>query len=143
MHTTEYVAFGKALLARLFLKLKVYITNLLSVYMIYKKSHVLNEVILFGFLHFWGFLRPSLLKIEWSLVLNFFSLMTYLSYVFLIDVSIFTTIDEKKQKQKLTLQIFLKDVTERKTMEIHKYSLLLIIGIFKTLNSLKSNYLRN
>ena len=42
--------------------------------MIYKKSHALNQVILFGFLYFWGFLRPSLLKIEWSLVLNFFFL---------------------------------------------------------------------
>ena len=35
--------------------------------------------------------------------------MTYLSYVFLLDASIFTTIDEKKQEQKSTLQIFLKD----------------------------------
>ena len=41
MHTTEYLAFGKALLGRLYT---------------YKKSHALNEVLLFGFLHFWGFL---------------------------------------------------------------------------------------
>ena len=52
VHTTEYLAFGKALLARLYLKVKVYITKLLSVYIIYKKSHALNEVILFGDLHF-------------------------------------------------------------------------------------------
>ena len=37
MHTTEYLAFGKALLGRLYT---------------YKKYHALNEVILFGFLHF-------------------------------------------------------------------------------------------
>ena len=43
--------------------------------------------------------------------------MTYLSYVFLLDASlfIFTTIDEKKEEQKSTYQIFLKDVTEEKT----------------------------
>ena len=40
--------------------------------------------------------------------------MTYLSYVFLLDVPIFTTIDEKNEEQKSTLQIFLKDVTEEK-----------------------------
>ena len=33
---------------------------------------------------------------------------------FLLDASIFTTIDEKKEEQKSTLQIFLKDVTEEK-----------------------------
>ena len=41
--------------------------------------------------------------------------MTYLNYVFLLDASIFTTIDEKREEQKATLQIFLKDVTEKKT----------------------------
>ena len=43
--TTEYLAFGKVLLARLYQKIKVYITNLLSVYtnnIIYKISHALN-----------------------------------------------------------------------------------------------------
>ena len=35
VHTTEHLAFGKALLARLYLKVKVYITNLQSVYIIY------------------------------------------------------------------------------------------------------------
>ena len=44
------------------------------------------------------------------------------SYVFLLDASIFTTIDEKKEEQKSTLQIFLKDVTEEKTVEIRKHS---------------------
>ena len=44
VHTTEYLAFAKVLLARLYLKVKVYITKLLGVYIIYKKSHTLNEV---------------------------------------------------------------------------------------------------
>ena len=51
-HTTEYLTFGKVQLARLYLKVKVYITKLLSVYTIYKKCNALNEVILLGFLNF-------------------------------------------------------------------------------------------
>ena len=35
--------------------------------------------------------------------------MTYLSYVFLLDASLFTTIYEKEEEQKSTFQIFLKD----------------------------------
>ena len=35
VHTTEYLAFGKALLARLYQKVKVYITKSLSAYIIY------------------------------------------------------------------------------------------------------------
>ena len=35
VHTTEHFAFGKLLLAGLYLKIKVYITKLLSVYIIY------------------------------------------------------------------------------------------------------------
>ena len=35
VHITEYLAFGKALLERLYQKVKVYITKLLSVYIIY------------------------------------------------------------------------------------------------------------
>ena len=35
VHTTEYLACGKALLAGLYLKVKVYITKSLSVYIIY------------------------------------------------------------------------------------------------------------
>ena len=58
---TEYLAFRKALLTRLYQKVKVYITNLLSVYVyiIYKKFHALNEIILFRvFIDFWGLLWP-------------------------------------------------------------------------------------
>ena len=50
VHTTEYLAFGKALLARLYLKVKVYITKLLCAHIIYERSHALNELILFVFL---------------------------------------------------------------------------------------------
>ena len=35
-----------------------------------------------------------------------------LNYVFLLDASMFTTIDGKKKEQKSTLQLFLKDVTQ-------------------------------
>ena len=51
MHTTEYLAFGKDLLARLYLTVKVYINKLLDVYIIYNKFHALNEVILFEYFH--------------------------------------------------------------------------------------------
>ena len=44
------------------------------------------------------------------------------SYIFLLDVTIFTTIDEKKEEQQSPFQIFLKDVTEEKNVKIHKYS---------------------
>ena len=47
--------------------------------------------------------------------------MTYIRYV-LLDASIFTTIDEKKEEQQQTLEIFLKRVTEGKDVEIHKHS---------------------
>ena len=52
VHTTEYLVFGKDLLARLYLTLKVYITKLLVAYIINIKSHAFNEVILCRFLHF-------------------------------------------------------------------------------------------
>ena len=55
VHAAEYLGFGKDLLAGL-VTVKVYITKLLGEYIIYNKSHALNKIILFGFLHFWGFL---------------------------------------------------------------------------------------
>ena len=42
--------------------------------------------------------------------------------IFLLDTSIFTKIDEKKEEQQSTLRIFLKDATEGKNVEIHKHS---------------------
>ena len=62
-----------------------------------------------------------LLDIEWTLILQF-CFLDDLKLCFLLDASIFTTIDEKKEEQKSTLQIFLKDVTEEKNVEIHKHS---------------------
>ena len=47
------------------------------------------------------------------------------------DAYIFTTINEKNEEQKSTLQIFLKDITGEKKLEVHKHSWLLIIWIFK------------
>ena len=126
MHATEYLAFGETLLARLYLKVKVYITKLLSVYIVYKKPHALNEVI---FLDFYIFEDSSdlenlpLLNIESTLILQFCFLDDLLKIYFLTRcLSIFTTIDEKKEEQKSTVQIFLKDVTEEKNLEIHKHS---------------------
>ena len=63
---------------------------------------------------------PSL-DIEWTLILQF-CFLDDLKLCFLLDASIFTTIDEKKEEQQSTLQIFLKDVTEEKNVEIHKHS---------------------
>ena len=39
VHTTEYLALGNALLARIYLKVKVYITNLLTIYNLQKISY--------------------------------------------------------------------------------------------------------
>ena len=49
-------------------------------------------------------------------------LLKQASDIFLLDASIFTTTDEKKEEQQSTLQIFLKDVTEGENVEIHKHS---------------------
>ena len=148
----------------------MYITQLLGVYIIYNKSHALNEVILFGFLHFWALgekcpnmyfwsvfsriwteygERPifghfscsgrflenlPLLNIELTLILQFCFLDDLLKLCFLTRcLSIFTAIDEKKEEPK----------SEKKNLKIHKRSWLVIIWIFKKLNFLKSNYLRN
>ena len=63
-----------------------------------------------------------LLNIELTLILQFCFLDDLLKLCFVLDASIFTTIYEKKEEQKSTLQIFLKDVTEEKNVEIHKHS---------------------
>ena len=85
-----------------------------------------------------------LLNTELTLILQVCFLDDLLKLCFLTRcLSIFTTIDEKKEEQESTLQIFLKNVTEEKNLEISKHSRLLIIWIFKNLNSLKWNYLTN
>ena len=60
------------------------------------------------------------MSIELTLILQFCFLDDLINLVLVLDVSIFTTIYEKKVEQKSTLQIFLKDVTEKKKLEIHK-----------------------
>ena len=127
MHTIEYFAFGKALLAGLYLKLKVYITKLLNVYIIYKISHGLkevhNSVRIFIFLRIPLTLKTlPLLNIELTLIFQLCFLDDLRKLFFLLDASIFTTIYEKKEEQKSALQIFLKDVTEKKNLKIHKHN---------------------
>ena len=64
-----------------------------------------------------------LLNIELTLILLFSFLDDLLKICFPTRcLFIFTTIDEKKEEQKSTYQIFLKDVTEEKNVEIHKHS---------------------
>ena len=154
MYTTEYLAFGKDLLAKLYLTGKVYIPKLLGVCLICNKSHALNEVILFGYLHFWGFLWPwKLTFIEHWINFNspiFFPRWLTEAVFFTRCLSIFTAIDQKKEEQKSTDQIFLKDVTEEKKLslcEIHTHSWLSMVWIFKNLSPLNHtifiNYLQS
>ena len=61
----------------------------------------------------------ALLNIGLTLILQFCFLDDLLKLCFFS--LIFITIDEKKEEQKSTLQIFSKDVTEEKNLEIHKH----------------------
>ena len=97
----------------------MYITKLLSLYIIYNISHALKDVynsvrIYYTFEDFSDLKNVSLLNIELTLILQFCFLDDLLKLCFLLDASIFTTIYEKKEEQKSTLKIFLKDVTEKK-----------------------------
>ena len=49
-------------------------------------------------------------------------LLKAIFFYYLLNVTIFTAIDEKKEEQQSPLQIFLKDVTEEKSVEIHKHN---------------------
>ena len=61
MHTVEYFSLRKSLLSRIYVKVKEYAIITKSVYNIYKESHTLHGMILFGFLYI--FLRiPLTLK---------------------------------------------------------------------------------
>ena len=104
----------------------MYITKLLVVYIIYNKCHALNEVILFDIYIFedsFDLENLPLLNIELTLILQFYFLHDLLKLSFLTRcLSIYTATDEKKEEQKSTYQIFLKDVTEEKSLEIHKNS---------------------
>ena len=79
-----------------------------------------------------------LLNIELTLILLFSFLDDLLKICFPTRcLFIFTTIDEKKEEQKSTYQILLKDVTEEKNLDIYKHRWLLVVWIFKKLNSFK------
>ena len=70
------------------------------IYIIYKKSHTLNEIILFGFSYI------------------------FLSYIFLLDGSIFTS-DEEKEGKINSSTIFegcYLSLRKKKKFEIHKLS---------------------
>ena len=103
MHATEYLAFGETLLARLYLKVKVYITKLLSVYIVYKKPHALNEVI---FLDFYIFEDSSdlenlpLLNIELTLILQFCFFDDLLKLCFLTKCLFFSPQLMKRKRNK-------------------------------------------
>ena len=122
----------------------MYITKLLVVYIIYNKCHALNEVISFDIYIFedsFDLENLPLLNIELTLILQFYFLHDLLKLSFLTRcLSIYTATDEKKEEQKSTYQIFLKDVTEEKSLEIHKNSWPSMVWIYKKLNSFKSNY---
>ena len=62
------------------------------------------------------------MDIDWTLIFQFCFLDDLNKLYFLLDASIFSTIDEKKEEQQSTLQIFFKDVTEEKNVEMHKHS---------------------
>ena len=82
----------------------------------------------------------SSLNIELTLTLQFFLLDDLFKlYFFTTCLSIFTAIDQNKEQQKSTCQIFLKDITEERNLENHKHSWLSMVWIFKKLNSFKSN----
>ena len=52
MHTAEYFSLRKSWLGRIYVKVNEYYTTITkSVYNIYKESHTLHEMILFGFLN--------------------------------------------------------------------------------------------
>ena len=137
IYTTEYLAFGKDLLAKLYLTRKVYVPKLLGVCIIYNKSHALNEVILFGYLHFWGFLGPWKLTFteHW---INFDSPIFFPRWlteaVFLLDASLFSLQLVKRRRNK-TDQIFLKDVTEGKNCLYLKFKHTVDSGWFEYLKT--------
>ena len=132
---------GKTLLARLYLKVKVYVANLVSVYNL-EKSTVLNEIILFGFLYFQVFPWP--LKITFSKHwINFFfgfvSLMAYLKCIFTKCHYFHQHWQWKRGKNqffKYFGRILLK--LEGKILEIHTISWLSITWILKKSNSMQT-----
>ena len=126
----------------------------MHLYVIHKRPHALNGIVLFGFLYFWGLLWPWKLTFteHWrNFLSNFVSLVTYLSYSFLLDGCIFTT-DEEKERKNQFFNYFWKMLLkfEEKKLRIEKLSQFSITWILKKLRSMykpllktfqKSNYL--
>ena len=111
-------------------------------YIIYKKSHAWNKIVMFGFLYFWGLLCPWKLTFSeyWmNFLSNFVSLVTYLSYIFLLDGSIFTSDEEKEEKiNSSTLFEGCYLNLRGKKLEIHKVNRLSITWILKKLKSIQA-----
>ena len=66
-----------------------------------KKSHTYGKI-LFGFLQFWGFFWPwKRVFIEnWmNSFLTFVFMMTYVSYIFLLDASTFVITNDNKEEK--------------------------------------------
>ena len=109
VHTTKYLAFGKALLATLYLKVKVYIYK--CIYLdFYVSEHSLDLENL------------PLLNIEWTSVLQF-GFLDVLKLYFFTRCLYF---HHNWRKQRGTN---IKDVTKEKKLEIHKRSWLSIIEL--------------
>ena len=70
--------------------------------------------------------------------------MTYLSYVFLLDASLFSPqLMKRKRNKNQLIKYFWTMLLRKKNLEIHKHSWLSMVWIFKKLKSFKSNYLIN
>ena len=109
VHTTKYLAFGKALLATLYLKVKVHIYKC-----IYLDFYVSEDSL--------DLENLTLLNIEWTLVLQF-GFLDVLKLYFFTRCLYF---HHNWRKQRGTN---IKDVTKEKKLEIHKHSWLSIIKL--------------
>ena len=122
VHTAEYLASGKTLLAKLYLKVKVY-TNLLSVHNLLCLQN--------NFARIFFFFTSSEHWINFFSV--FVSLRNFLGYNFSLNASIFTTtVDEKKEKNQF-YKYFWKTLlkVKEKVLEIHRQRWLSITWILK------------
>ena len=122
VHTTEYLAFGKDLLARLYLKGKCIFEC------IFEDSSDLENL--------------PLLNIDLTLILQFCFLDDLLKLCCLTRYLNFHHNWCKERGTKINFSYIFEQCYCGKNLEIDKHSWLLIIGIFKILNSLKSNYLK-
>ena len=95
-HTVELLTIKKSPAGRRYLCPKVYTDININ-----KKSHTYGKI-LFGFLQFWGFFWPwKRVFIEnWmNSFLTFVFMMTYVSYIFLLDASTFVITNDNKEEK--------------------------------------------